>query len=301
MYDVGIIGSGPAGIAAGIYLKRAGFKIILFEKNRIGGLLQNAHLVENYPGFPDGISGVKLCEFMKKHLEKWKIKPIFEKIIKISFEKKNFILKSTNKDYQVKSVIIATGTKPKKIDIPGEINLLGNKIFYEIKDIIKVIKPSDKCVIIGGGDAGFDYALNLSEKDILVEIFFKSESPKCLPLLESRVRNDKNILLNPSMIPKEFIIKNGKIETIFALNKYNNYKPALIEKKIPIISDFILIACGRIPEDEISMSPIEKSNIDGFYFAGDVRTGKFRQVGIAIGEGIAAAMKAELYLRGEKK
>ena len=100
MHDVAIVGAGPAGIAASIYLKRAGFNVHLFEKNQVGGLLFNAYRVENYPGFPDGIKGDELCTLFKMQLEKWDIAPIFSKVIQITREKNKFILKTT-KDKRV--------------------------------------------------------------------------------------------------------------------------------------------------------------------------------------------------------
>ncbi|MCK5636015.1 MAG: NAD(P)/FAD-dependent oxidoreductase [Thermoplasmatales archaeon] len=92
MYDVAVIGAGPAGIAASIYLKRAGLDVTLFEKDEIGGLLLNAYLVENYPGFPLGIEGKQLCRLMKRHLKKWNIKPIKKEVKEVIIKKNSFIL-----------------------------------------------------------------------------------------------------------------------------------------------------------------------------------------------------------------
>jgi len=301
LHDVGIIGLGPTGIAASIFLKRAGFDIISFEKGRIGGLLLNAHFVENYPGFPNGISGSELCELMKKHLEKWDIKPKSEKIINISYENDKYTLKSFNKEFFLKTVIIATGTIPRKLNIPGEKKSSGNKIFYEIKDLLPIIKTGDKCVIIGGGDTGFDYALNLAEKSVSVDLFLKSDKPKCLPILKKRAGKKNNIIIHPTYIPSKFIHKNDKIKTSFNSNELIINHSEYSKENFSITSDYVLIACGRTPLDDILQENVEKSNIDGFYFAGDVRTGKFRQVGIAVGEGITAAMKIENYLRGIEK
>ena len=300
MFDVGIIGMGPAGIAASIYLKRAGFNLITFEKERIGGLLLNAHFVENYPGFFEGISGEKLCKSMEKHLEKWNIIPKFQKINEISFENKYFTLKSINHKYPVKAVIIATGTFPKKIDIPGEEESIGKKIFYEVKDLLPIIKPNNTCIVIGGGDAGFDYSLNLAENGVSVDLFFRTDKPKCLALLEKRVKESNNIIIHPLLESLEFIDKNGKIVTIFKSSEMDD-DSFDSKEKFSITSDYVLIACGRKPYDDILKENMEKSNIDGFYFAGDVITGKFRQVGIAVGEGISAAIKVESYLGRIKK
>lgn len=287
MNDVAVIGAGPAGIAASIYLKRTGFDVNLFEKNKIGGLLLNAHLVENYPGFPDRIKGEKLCSFFEKHLKKWNIDPIQKEVNKISYNGENFILRFDDKKHDYKSIIVATGTDHKELDIPIQKGLVGNKIFYEIKDLLNNVKPGDTCCIIGSGDAAFDYSLNLAERNCKVNIFFRSKKPRCLPLLEERVKKSNCVELFPGKEPKKIILEKEK--------------PVLIMEDIEKKSDYIIIACGRKPNDTLLTEDFKKSNIPGLYVAGDVRTGRFRQAGIAIGEGIHVAMCAEAYLRGLNK
>lgn len=291
MNDVGIIGGGPAGISASIYLKRAGFKITLFEKNTIGGLLLNANFIENYPGFPDGIKGKKLGDLLKNHLTKWDIKIVNKEIKSINKENDNFILKTNDSETKFKSIIIATGTNYKKIGIPAEDELKNKFIFYEIKDLLPLIKPSNKCIIIGGGDAAFDYSLSLTEKKVETDIYFRSKKPKCLPLLSDRVKKIPSVSLYPNFKPLNITNKYNKLEISFQ-SLLNNKKT--ITKK----TDFILIACGRTPNESLLTDEFKKNNIPGLYIAGDINTGNFRQTGIAVGEGIHAAMNVETYLRG---
>ncbi len=114
-----IIGGGPAGIAAAIQLKRYNLDPLLFEPEKPGGLLRNANLIENYPGFPNGISGVKLTKLIHKQLESFNIQTRTEKVRTLEFAKNNdcFIIQTANSSYNADIVIIATGTKPKKLDI----------------------------------------------------------------------------------------------------------------------------------------------------------------------------------------
>ncbi len=288
MHDVAIIGAGPAGVAASIFLKRADFDIILFEKNMVGGLLHNANLVENYPGFPRGVKGYELCNLMNAQLSRWNIRPTKEEVNKINFENDGFVLTTKNSQDKFRCVILATGTMPKKLGLSGEVKLFGKSVFYEVKDLLPRIKPGDSCIVIGGSDAAFDYSLNLFEKQASVEVFYRSKKPKCLPLLLERVKKCSNINLHPSSIPLEIVYKNEKAEVSF---KPNNKSEA----------DFVLIACGREPNEELLSDGFKEKNISGFYIAGDVKTGKFRQTGIAVGEGIHAAMRIEEYLRGKKE
>jgi len=288
--DAAVVGAGPAGIAASVYLKRAGINVTLFEKNEIGGLLLNANLVENYPGFPNGINGRKLCKLMSEHLEKWDIKPIMKEVKQIKIEKDYFILNTQNDKIAYRAVIVATGTKSCELDIPGEQDMAGKLVFYEIKDLLPKVKPENIITVIGGGDAAFDYSLNLVDKGVNVELFFRSERPKCLALLEEKVKKSSTINLHPSLVPIEIINEEGTLETKFRSSKNNH--------EIKAKSDYVLVACGRNPNKKLLSNDLKKNNIPGLYIAGDARTEKFRQVGIAVGEGIYAAMSAETYLRG---
>jgi thioredoxin reductase (NADPH) len=292
-----VIGGGPAGVSASIYLKRAGFDLSLFEKNEIGGLLLNAHLVENYPGFPDGIKGKLLCNLLKKHLDNWSIVPMLGEVNKIRLNNDKFIVETDDKKLEYKSVIIATGTNYKEMDIPIRKQLIGTKVFYEVKNLSSKIKHGDVCTVIGGGDAAFDYSLNLAEKGCKINIVFRSNKPSCLPLLEKRVKKYSDIQLFPSLIPKD--IYEEKEKTV--LLSSNNKKPIDSLPSDKKNSDYILIACGRKPNDKLLTKYFENNNIPGLYVAGDVRTGRFRQAGIAVGEGIHAAMSVEAYLRGLTK
>jgi len=292
MYNVAVIGGGPAGITASIYLKRAGVDVILFEKEEIGGLLLNAHLVENYPGFPKGISGKKLCKLFEEHLKKLNIRTIFEDVKNIEIEKNCFILSSQKGDTKFKTVILATGTIPQIIGIDGEQVLSGKLVFYEIKDLLPKLKPKNIVIVIGSGDAAFDYSLNLADNDILIELYYRSKKPKCLELLEEKVKQCSKIKCHSNLEPIQLIENQGKPEVTF--------KSVITSKVSKMKSDFVLIACGRKPNRDLLKKELKKNNIPGFYIAGDIKTGRFRQVGIAVGDGIHAAMNVEAYLRGNK-
>ena len=298
MKDVSIIGAGPAGIAASIYLKRAGIKPLVFEKGDIGGLLLNANLVENYPGFPEGIEGKALVNLFKKQLSRLGVNVVRKEVKNISFKDGVFILKAGKDEVTSKIVIIATGTHPKSIDMNGQYTPLGRKLFYEIKDIPQPSRE-DTFVVIGGGDAAFDYALNLSGDVERVDIIFRGERPKCLSLLEERVKKSNNIDIHPKTVPLAVDMKDDQI-TI----KCNSN-----EKEMSFISDYALIAVGRSPNldffpkelcDTLIIKGDGGTNIPGLFLAGDVRRGLFRQTGIAVGDGILCAMSALEVLKGDE-
>jgi thioredoxin reductase (NADPH) len=294
---VAIIGAGPAGIAASIYMKRAGIEPLVFEKGEIGGLLLNANLVENYPGFPEGINGKALAHLFKEQLLRFGIKVKKEEVKKVSYENGTFTLNTDKEEFESQVVIVATGTIPKGIELEGHSCLIGKKLFYEIKDIPKP-EREDSFVVIGGGDAAFDYALNLSKDVEKVDIIFRSDKAKCLSLLEDRVREGKNINVHPKLLTLSVEEEEDRVVV----------KCKSEGKELTFTSDYTLIACGRNPNRAILPEEIRESlviqddgttNIPGLFIAGDVRRGHFRQTGIAVGDGILCAMSAVNFLRGE--
>ncbi len=213
-----VIGAGPAGIAASLQLKRAGLNPVVIEKNKFGGSVLNANLIENYPGFPHGIKGTDLADLFKKQVDLSDTDIIISEAKKISWNKSSRLLAGFNtpqkglypaasggvfkrwedKDYfKVKldnqelisrAVIVATGATPKKLGVVGEKELSGNKLFYEIKKIPLSVKEKD-FTIIGSGDAAFDYALNLAGRKNKIKILCRQ--PICLKLLKERVNYEK--------------------------------------------------------------------------------------------------------------
>lgn len=294
MLDVAIVGAGPAGIAAAIYLKRAGLDVEMFERDQAGGLLLNANLVENYPGFPNGIFGVELVKLFTSQLELLDIQITKGNIIEISRDDIGYKLMGENeKEWQARSVILATGTTPKPLEIDGASTLEG-KIFYEVKDIPKP-KTGKKIGILGGGDAAFDYALNLASQGCEVDLMFRSKSPCCLPLLEERVRDNPEIRVLPETFPRS-VSPDGEKALL-------NFEGMDIEKSRV---DYVLAALGRLPEKTLLMDlhdnakpdAEDRTTLPGLFLAGDMLRGRFRQACIAIGDGMLAAMAAEEFLKG---
>jgi thioredoxin reductase (NADPH) len=294
--DVAVIGAGPAGIASAFYLKRAGFEPLVLEKGDIGGLLLNANLVENYPGFPGGISGRALVESFQKQLSRLGIAVTKANVESVFHKEGVFHLIYNENEVLARSVIVATGTKPKKLDIPGENELLQRKLFYEVKDIPQPEK-NDTYVIIGGGDAAFDYALNIANEVKSVDIIFRGKHPKCIPLLSERVSAIENIRPHPNIVPRAFEENDGVVT-----------KGISASGEIEFPSDYVMVAAGREPNvDLLPELAVIKINEDGgcetpgLFIAGDVRRKNKRQVGIAVGDGIICAMSVSEFLTGEER
>jgi thioredoxin reductase (NADPH) len=299
MKDVVIIGGGPAGCASAIYLKRAGYSPLVIERDRIGGLLLNANLVENYPGFPKGISGKVLVALIENHLNQLNIDVERKEATDLSWDSESFILSTDGDEITSKVVIIASGTTPKDIGLSGQDSLLGRKLFYEIKDI-PPHHMEVNFVIVGGGDAAFDYAMNLAEKAKRIDIVMRSIKPRCLSLLEERSALRDNIFIHPRTQPTEVVDIDDGIKL----------KCTGSQGELELLSEYAIIACGRDPSLDFLSKEMNKrltihgdgsTNFPGLFVAGDVRRGKKRQTGIAVGDGILCAMNSIDFLSGDKE
>ncbi len=269
MYDCIIVGAGPAGIVASIHLKRAGFSVLLIEKKSVGGLVRNARRVDNYLGFPEGITGKALINIMEQQLSSFCIMLIREEVISITKEK-DFIVACTKSKYTSQSIILCTGTKAKKADIPGEEE---EGVFYEVADIPPT---ANNVIVLGGGDVAFDYALTLQEQGKHPLIVMRHE-PSCLPALQKMAERIQVVQeATPLCIRKEE-------QSIILECREKSFK-----------ADCLLIAVGREP----NIPPLQGSP-EGLFFAGDV-AGKHRQVHIASGDALETAMKVEEYLNAGK-
>jgi len=275
--EIGIIGAGPSGIACAIQLKRYGIDYLFFEKEYSGGLIKNAFLIENYLGFPEGITGEEFVRLLKRQIQKHKIRIIKEEVVSVRYKNNKFYIKTQKGNYQTSILVIATGTIPKQLPIPVAHDCQ-SRVFYEVYQLKKI--RNKLIAVIGSGDAAFDYALSLSKKNKVL-ILNRTERVKCLPVLFQRVMQNKKIDYLTSIEIKRIDFENNKL--------------ALYTDGKKIIVDYLVVAIGRKPNfNFLDKSLKEKIKIletrKKLYIIGDVKNGIFRQTGIAIGDGIKAAM-----------
>jgi thioredoxin reductase (NADPH) len=294
--EVTIIGAGPAGMSAAIYLQRAGLSPVLLERGEPGGLLRSANWVENYPGFPDGIPGRDLAARFKDQLRVVGATITGTEVRSVKRAREGFRIKSGLGDRISRAVIVATGTRPAKVAIKGATELAGKRVFSELHELPSSLSGK-RLIIVGGGDAAFDYALGLRERGAQILVVSRSE-PCCLSLLRERTEAlgiEVVIGASPRAVRRA---KDGLVLTCDAG-----------ASEIELAGNMLLMACGRIPNIEV-LSPSLRRGISasrkerpetpvrGLYLAGDVVRDKQRQTGIAVGDGIRAAMLAEEYLGG---
>jgi thioredoxin reductase len=278
-YDCVIVGAGPAGLIAAIQLKRSGHSVLLIEKSRIGGLLRNAKKVENYLGFAGGISGKELSRRLEEQLQSCDVEVVFEEVKEIRKGKDAFaVLASNPSSHEARSVIVATGTLPRKAGIEGEDELAGERVFYEPADLPR-FNNKKKFLIIGGGDAGFDYAVNLSSQGHSATIMTKSRT-SCLLLLKEEAEA-RGIEVHEHITTKRMKKKGEMVEVAYDEETFT--------------ADYVLIAVGREPC--LPRGVIEQ---EGLYIVGDVKNASRRQVHIAAGDGLRAALHLSDSIRGHR-
>lgn len=282
--EVIVIGAGAGGLAAALQLKRYGITPIIFEQDRIGGLLWNANLVENYPGFPEGISGPKLVELFADQAEVHDLHIHYERVTDLNYGEGQFHIATSRDDYHSNQVVIATGTKPRLLSNLHLAEGIKDRVFYEVYPLLG--HEGKQIAIIGAGDAAFDYALNLSRNNELL-ILNHGEHISCLPLLWERAKGNPYIKYH----------SNTQVTTLSPTSG----EQIVIECRTPAGKcsfhvDFLIGAIGRDPQlDFISgnfqQKGIELENSGYLYYVGDVTNGLYRQTAIAVGNGVLAAMK----------
>jgi len=289
--DVIIVGAGPAGIAAAIQLKRCGISALLLEGDEAGGLLRNANLVENYPGFPEGIRGIGLVKLLIKQMERLSVTPTIEMVESVSFEQELFVVETDRQIRRSKKLVISSGTRPvtlSGVELPGGSTA---KIFYEVYPLLDL--EGSKIAIIGAGDAAFDYALNLSRGN-QVYILNRTKKIKSLPLLVQRAKRNPNIRYYENTRVKRISEgSGGRLMVKFIKD----------EGTCEFSIDYLIAAIGRVPNigylSEKIQGRMEVLMSSGLlYMIGDVKNDIYRQTSIAVGDGVRAAM--DIYLRREE-
>ena len=282
-FQVVIIGAGPAGLAAAIQLQRQGIPALILERGQIGGLLNNAYWVENYPGFPEGITGANLADRIHQQAIRVGVIIHHEDVKSVKFEGELFRIVTNKREISAKILVIATGTKAIKLSRGANSAKQEGKILSEVFPIIN--EKGKTILIIGAGDAALDYALNLA-RDNQVTLLNRGTEIKGLPLLWNRVQENESIrYFSEIEITKIDIVDPGKVSVI---TKSGNQESSFCV-------DYLLAAIGREPE--LGFADRELLNRVGelqdkkvLFLIGDLKNGEFRQTSIAVGDGIRAAM-----------
>ena len=285
--SVVVIGAGPAGAAAGMFLKRAGLEPLLLEEGKPGGLLREANLVENYPGFPEGIVGRDLASLIGMQLKRLQVRLEHTEATNVIADDDGFLTTTASGRYASDYVVVATGTSPRRANIPGADEIEGRLLHYGVSSLKSKNMDGKRVAVLGGGDAAFDYAINLSGEGGSVAIISRSE-PTCLSLLLERAR-----ARGVDVITGSNITELSEAANRVAVNFEHDGSTS------EMISDLIIVAYGREPrldaldpslKEGLTVDRPPATNIPGLFIAGDVARGMNRQAAIAVGDGVLAAM-----------
>ncbi|HSX49144.1 MAG TPA: thioredoxin-disulfide reductase [Candidatus Saccharimonadales bacterium] len=304
LYDVAIIGSGPAGLTAAIYTTRGSASTVLFTGTKWGGQLMLTTLVENYPGFPDGIQGPDLMFAMKKQAEKFGAKVVSEDITEVDFGTKPFTLKVGKTSYKAKSVIIATGAKTVWLGVSGEEKLIGRGISSCAPCDAPFFREK-KVAVIGGGDSAMEEALVLEKFAKEITIIHRRDEFRASKIMQKKVLASPKIKV---MYDTEVqgVIGENKLEKIILKNNKTN-------KESEMEVDGMFVAVGHTPSSTVFKGKIEldekgfikkaekegyksSTSIEGVFVAGDVHDFHFKQAITAAGFGCMAALDVLKYL-----
>jgi len=295
---VAIVGAGPAGCAAAIFLKRAGLEPILFEERLEGGLLREANLVENYPGFPEGIAGKELAELMALQVARLHVRLEKKRIVEVSSEGESFTIRAEDAEYQSRAVVIANGTTPKRLELPGVSELEGRRLFYGLASLDTERISGKRVVVLGGGDAAFDYSLNLQARGNSVTILMRS-TPTALGLLRERAAC-RGIEVHEMCAMDSVSESEEGVGVRVECSGGRRFDCDLVvvahgrEPRLDALSEDL----GRLVGDSDGYIP--ETPVKGLYMAGDAVRGECRQTAIAVGDGVLAAMRIMRFLEEER-
>ena len=300
VYDVIIIGGGPAGLTAGLYASRARLATLLIEKGIFGGQIANAELVENYPGFPDGISGFELGQLMHQQAAKYGLETVAAEVIGVEFGEREKGVKTTDGQYVAKALIIAGGAEPNKLGVPGEEKFVGKGVSYCATCDGPLFK--DRAVtVVGGGDSAVEEAVLLTRFASRVALIHRRNQLRASKLLQERA------FANPKM---EFLW-DTVVEGIFGDDLVKGVRLRNVKtgrrSTLEVSGVFIYVGLhpktdylrGLLPLDEEGRIPTDErmqTEIPGVFAAGDIRSKSPRQAITAAGDGATAALSTERFL-----
>ncbi len=299
-YDVIIIGGGPAGLSAGLYTSRARLKTLFIEKAAIGGMIINAGLVENYPGFADGVSGIDLTQAMFKQATKFGMEMLSADVTGLRIDGKNKVVATSQGDFSAGAVIIAGGSERQKLDVPGEVEYTGKGVSYCATCDGAFFR--DKIVaVIGGGNAAVTEALELTRFASRIYVIHRRAELRATKIVQEKAFAEKKIEFIWDTVVTA-VVGDAFVKKIKVRNLKTN-------KESELAVDGVFVNVGSQPATgylqgvltldavgAIVVNDRMETGVPGVYAVGDIRSGSIRQTIGAAGDGAVAAVNAGKYL-----
>jgi thioredoxin reductase (NADPH) len=299
-YDVIIIGGGPAGLSAGIYSSRSRLRTLLIEKGIFGGLIANAELVENYPGFPEGISGFDIGERMSQQASKFGLETLSAEVTGVDLLKDIKVVSTTEGIFSAKAVIIASGAERRRLGVQGEDIFINRGVSY-CATCDGALFKDHVVAVAGGGDSAVEEALFLTRFASKVIIIHRRNQLRASKMAQERALSHKKIELMWDTVIEE-IKGNNKVSEIVVRNVKTGETSQIAVDGIFVYVGQIPNTCflkGKVPLDKegyIITDDRMETQVKGVYAAGDIRRNSPRQVITAASDGATAAISAEKFL-----
>lgn len=304
LYDLIIIGGGPAGLTAGLYAARYKLKTLMIEKALVpGGQLIATQWVENYPGFPEPVLGEKLAKDMENQAKFYGLEIVQEDVesVNLSGEMKEAVTLSNT--WKAKTILIATGSSPRRLGIPGEKEFAGNGVSY-CATCDGPFYPDKVVTVVGGGNSAFEEALFIAKYARKLYLLHRSDTYTADPILQERVVAEPKIELMPHTVVESIEFKDSP--------RHVRIKNLKDNKLSSLETDGIFIFIGSIPNTALFAGQVELesgyvksfadngTSVEGVWVAGDVQAKTLRQVATAVGDGANAAHAIHKYLLHKK-
>jgi len=299
--NVIIIGSGPAGWAAAIYTARADLQPLLITGNELGGQVATTNIMENYPGFPEGILGPELAQKMQAQAEKFGTTVEIDYVTELDVNGPPFTVKTAGgKSYRAKAIIAATGASPRKLGVLGEERLIGRGVSY-CATCDGFFFRGKELVVVGGGDSALEEALFLTKFASKIRIVHRRDQLRAGATLKRRAEAN----------PKIEFIWNSVVTSVNGANKVESVTLQNVQTGAvsELRTDGVFVYVGHLPNNQLFVGKLAldeqgyvitdrlmRTSVPGIFAAGEIQDRRFRQVATSAGQGVAAALEAEKYL-----
>jgi len=304
-YDVIIIGGGPAGLTAGLYTSRARLRTLIIESRLFGGQITTTDLIENYPGFPNGITGAELGQLMEEQAKRFGLDMVSQEVLTVRLEGERKVIQTYESEYEAEVLIVSSGTEYKRLGILGEEGFIGRGVSF-CATCDAAFFQDNQIVVVGGGDSALTEALFLTKFAKEVTIIHRRDALKATKIYQERAfANPKIKFLWNSVIQEikgdktvqSILVKNVKTGEVKEFETEGVFLFVGIEPRTHFLKGWVeMDKDGYILANENC-----ETSVKGIFAAGDCRKKLLRQITTAVGDGATAAFAAEKYLESKRE